>query len=252
MDARTPDHEQREVYEPGLQRGPRAVPRKDPTPQYVYWIRRAVALLLVVLVVVLLVLVIKWFAGLFSNDDSSSQGPGAGTAQGAAAGKDTSAKGADNGSDKGTQSSGAQDAQSQDDSASGDAGAPASCNPADIVLALSADDKSLSLGEKAEFQVDLSYSGKERCIVDLGATKEVLTITSGTDRIWSSADCESDDSRPYYMQQSARAKNTISWSGVRSDEKCSSGLPKLKAGTYRAVASYEKVESNELVFTIGE
>lgn len=259
MEPRTPGREQGDPSAPRQ----RNAPRPDPTPQYVYWIRRAVAILILLALVAILVFAIKGIAGIFTKDEPDTQNSAEGTAGSGKtkdpaptkSAKDDSAvsttkdgktdepKDADKAADKGGDSS-------KDDPKDSKAGAPAACDPSAIVLALSSGSKSVVEGKGNAFNVDLTYQGQEDCLVDLNASEEVLTIFSGSDRIWSSADCETDSSRPYYMEAGAKAKNTINWNGDRSNASCAKDMPTALPGTYRAVANYKDVTSNELVFQI--
>ena len=198
--------------------GPRKPP---PVPQHVYWRRRIIALALVIAVIVLLVGLVKGVVGLFSgdnkNDKNSSASPG---------GTDTKKTPEEEGK------------------------SPKSCDPTHIALDLSSVKKSVGAGATMPFTVTLTYSGSEACIVDTSPSEEVVVVYSGKDRIWSNADCDDSGTRAFLMDPQSSSDTTVNWDGIRSNKSCDADLPKVKAGTYKAVASYGDTKSKELVFTV--
>lgn len=92
------------------------------------------------------------------------------------------------------------------------------------------------------------------CVVDLGPKRLRLTITSGTDRIWSSADCARagrDTTRKVSPHRPYR--KVVTWHRTRSDpDQCGDGGTPATArpGWYVAVATLGKVHSRKVVFRL--
>lgn len=196
-------------------------------PQYVYWIRRTVALIIVIAVLLLAFFLIKSVASLFSRDDAkettNSQAP------------------AKSGTDKET---------SVSKNEPGDDTSPAACPAGQVELGIKSARTSIAQGATFPMTVTMKYSGEEPCVLDSSAEKTVVTISSGKDRIWSNKDCDDSGTRPLRMENGASSEITVNWDSVRSDATCSKDLPAVKAGTYKAVATYGDSASAELVFQV--
>lgn len=201
--------------------------RSDPTPQYVYWIRRGVALAIVIAVLSLVAWAVTALVGLVAgSDDTNESNEGASNA----APKDSK-----DGTDKGE--------PAQENS-------PKTCDPASISMALTSERTSVAVGASMPFTLDLTNDGEADCILDVSPEQTSITIFSGEDRIWSNSDCDDSGTKALFMERKAKTSTGSSWNGERSNEKCDQGLPKVKAGTYRALAEYKKSVSNELVFQV--
>ncbi len=206
--------------DPGQPRTPRRTP--DPTPQYVYWIRRAVALLIVVALVVVIVFAVKFVIGLFSADDTES------------------------GNNDQANSTHVDNEEPQGD----DGTSPKACDGTAISIALTSERNSVDAGTSMPLSLDVTNESDTPCVVDVSPATTVVTIYSGNDRIWSSNDCDESGTKPLYMDPKAKTSAALSWNGVRSNESCDTNLPNVKPGTYRAVANYKEAESKELVFQL--
>ena len=91
-------------------------------------------------------------------------------------------------------------------------------------------------GEKPDFTVAVSNKGSVDCTADLGPKSLVLTIYSGADRIWSSADCGGQ------ADLRGIAPNTVqqipyTWARVRSQPGCSGQASAAGVGTYYATVT---------------
>ncbi|MFD2839922.1 hypothetical protein ACFSYH_04975 [Populibacterium corticicola] len=213
---RTPSHDR----DPGQPRASRRAPA--PTPQYVYWIRRAVALLIVVALIAVIVFAVKFVVGLFRTDDTETADDG-----------QTNSSQVDSEEPKG------------DDGAS-----PKACDGTAISIALTSERNSVDAGAAMPLSLDVTNESDTPCVVDVSPATTVVTIYSGSDRIWSSDDCDDSGTKPLYMDPKAKTSAALSWNGIRSNESCDSDLPSVRPGTYRAVAKYKEAESKELVFQL--
>lgn len=128
------------------------------------------------------------------------------------------------------------------------------CKPADLKLALNTAPSSVTTGNDAAFDVAVTNGGEHACTIDLGDKARVLTITSGKDRIWSSADCPSEGSasRLVLLRPGSMNTSTVVWDGARSDSKCAEDLPKPRPGTYKLEVQLEGVKPVEHRFEIAK
>lgn len=126
------------------------------------------------------------------------------------------------------------------------------CKPADLKLALSSAPDQVASGKDAAFDVAVTNNGENACTVDVGDKSRVLTISSGSDRIWSSSDCPSEDdaSRLVLLRPGSAHTSTVVWDGNRSDSKCNKDLPKPRPGTYNLDVEMKDVKAIEHRFEI--
>lgn len=195
-----------------------------PQPRWVYWVRRAVVALVVVLV-----LAVVW-ALFLRGDDGEPTAPAAPTP------------------------SASEDEGGETTEPDTSTAASRTCAAADLQLTLTADAASYPAGVTPTFTVTLVNGGDTACTVDAGAASLGVLVTSGPDRIWSSADCVAAGSegaeRMLLLTPGAQETTSIPWGRVRSDEACTAGLPDPRPGTYHAQAGLLGAQSNDLVFTL--
>lgn len=221
-----------------------------PQPARVYWVRRLVLLAVAAAVVAVLAVAVGAARGGATDGDGAAAGDAA--ADGAAA----TTEGAD---DAGAGSGAAADAQSapegdgSEEAGAGPGGGAVACAPESLTTTLAADAASYPAGATPTFTVTLTNSGGSACTVDAGLANQALVITSGADRIWSSADCpaEAPGERLLLMAPGAAEAMPVAWPRVRSDEGCSEGLPEPRPGTYTAVAVVAGVQSGSVVLELG-
>ena len=130
-----------------------------PQPPSVYWRRRLLLLAVLVAVVIVVVLIIVR--------------PGSGGTKTPTA----------------NQSSGQSGSPSPSFS-SGTGGNAAACNPSVIALAAMTDAASYAVGVQPQLSMTITNNGANACNLDVGTDAQVYTITSGSDQIWSSTDCQ--------------------------------------------------------------
>lgn len=68
----------------------------------------------------------------------------------------------------------------------------AECDPLDILLEPVTDANSYASGVQPQVAIKVTNVGTVACSINLGTTKQELRITSGSDNIWSSKDCQVD------------------------------------------------------------
>lgn len=202
-----------------------------PLPARVYWVRR-----LVLLAVVVLVGVVVWALVPRGGGGEDPAADGEGDPSVTAVPDDASGEDAADGE-------GGEDTTD---------GAPAPCSAEDLTVTLAADADSYGADRSPTFTVTFTNTGSQSCVVDAGAANQALVVTSGSDRIWSSADCPADGgTRTLLLAPGAQDQDLVAWGRVRSDETCSEGLPAPRPGTYTAVASLGGAQSGSVVFQLG-
>lgn len=207
-----------------------------PQPARVYWVRRMVVLAVLVAAVLLV-----WS---FVSRGAAADADGSGT------GADAGATGAEHGTD----AEGADAADAADTGTDGAAadGAPAACAPEALTVTLTTDATSYTGDAAPTFTMTFTNTGDTTCVVDAGGSNRSVLVTSGSDRIWSSADCAAEGgTRTLLLAPGAQEQDTVVWPRERSDETCSEGLPAPRPGTYTAVAVLGGAQSGSAVFQLG-
>jgi hypothetical protein len=131
------------------------------------------------------------------------------------------------------------------------------CNPAQVQIAAVTDGTSYDSGVKPMISMTIKNAGTAPCTFDVGTEAQEYIITSGTDRIWSSKDCQSGaTSTPQVLQPGVELSTTpFAWDRTRSStDTCSGSRPKAVAGpdgpTYRLEVKLGAVESEPVAFRL--
>lgn len=124
------------------------------------------------------------------------------------------------------------------------------CTAADVQVALTLGAAVPRLGSTVPFEVSIAHVGAAPCTLDAGRTARELVITSGADRVWSSADCDSVGPRMLLLAPGNQDAETVEWPAERSAPECVPDLPAISAGTYQAVVDASGVMSEPLTFTL--
>lgn len=215
-----------------------------PKPPQVYWRRRVLALALVVLLVLAVVLGLR---ALFGGDDTTDGGtPAADTAA-----ADTSAgdaPSADASADERADSAGA--AKDEDAPADGEA---SECTPEQVAVTATADATSYAPGTTATVGMTITNTGTSLCSLDAGSAALEVVVVSGSDRIWSSDDCQSAaQSRvtPLPPGEAGMLASSVEWPLERSAPGCPEDLAPLRPGTYQVTARAGEITSEPQAVTI--
>lgn len=201
-----------------------------PRPPRVYWVRR-----LVVLGGFVLVLVGVWaLVGALRPD---AREPGAAASQESAA-EQTGEQAAAGGD-------GAEPAVADGADALG------ACDPAGLTVTLATPVRAYADDQEPSFTVAVTNGGVA-CTLDVGSGALVVTVTSGSDRIWSSADCAPDEEpeKMLLLDAGAQHQETVAWDRTRSDTSCTPDLPAPRPGTYQAVATFHGAATEPAVFEL--
>ncbi|GAA1653797.1 hypothetical protein [Georgenia ruanii] len=93
-------------------------------------------------------------------------------------------------------------------------------------------------GRPVSFDVTLRNTSQAACLVDAGRAALVLTVSSGEDRVWSSADCPAEPAeRELLLDAGDTATTTLTWDRTRSAQGCPGGQRAAGGGTYQVMAS---------------
>lgn len=170
-----------------------------PQPPSVYWRRRLLLLLLVVVVVVVVILIIVR--------------PGSGTPT--------------------THPSEATSASHAPSSGATSGSSAAACDPSVITLTPITDAASYAAGVQPLLSMQITNSGASACTFDVGTDAQVYLITSGSDQIWSSKDCQTAPAANKQVLEPGKAVSTtpFPWDRTRSSTTtCTGTRPQVTAG----------------------
>ena len=99
------------------------------------------------------------------------------------------------------------------------------------------------------FMLTVTNIGRLDCTVDVGPRAVEVRITSGDDRVWSTADCVSGDGTEVRrLRRGVPHVSMVDWDRHRSAPDCRAARPKAKDGTYVATARLGRLHSSEVIF----
>lgn len=124
------------------------------------------------------------------------------------------------------------------------------CAEEDLVLSLQGGKDQIYAGDaQPSFIVTLVNTGPVMCKADVGPRAMEIRITSGADRIWSTADCVSGVATEIKeLQRGIPYVRTLDWDRRRSSADCRSTPPVALPGTYVATVRLGKLRSSKGVF----
>lgn len=203
----------------------RHVPQR--LPARVYWVRRLVVLGLPLLLVVLLVV---WLAGRGGEGTPAAATSPSPTPTGAAA----------------PAADGSAPPQTPD-------GSVPPCGPAQLALAITPGAESFDGDVEPTFTVSVTNAGDEPCLVDVDERSREVVVTSGSDRVWSSRDCQPAEVEGLTLLLAGGQvdERAVTWPRVRSAEGCPDDLPEPGEGTYSATFTVGGATAPAAVFGLG-
>lgn len=134
-------------------------------------------------------------------------------------------------------------APSQTETTPADVDESVACAPASVVVTPVTDKDSYQAGETPMISMTIKNAGAVACTVDLDATQQYYAIVSGTDPIWNSRDCQTDEARPFPQVLEPGVElplPAIGWDRTRSaPDTCDADRAPVIAGgaTYRLTAA---------------
>lgn len=127
---------------------------------------------------------------------------------------------------------------------------PLACDATNTSLALAGYQKVKQDGKQL-FTLSLTNTGSETCLLTFSPSVFTLTVTSGTDRIWSTDDCAKWVPTQKGKLKAGKAfEFTVNWSVARSSAGCKLSKATLGTGTYVAAAAFDTNAKARQVFQV--
>lgn len=202
-------------------------------PRRVYWFRRGVVLAGVALVIALIV----WLSSMTGSPKTAGT-----SVKPPLAPASTSPSATPTDSTEATDLPGQESSSSSASSAQGTPAAAtaalADCDPGILTLSVSGPGV-LKAGATGQFTVTVTNSGLDACTFAFDS-RFTMTIVSGTDQIWSTADCAQwGPTGSQQLAVGATATWQTTWDRHRSEAGCKVVTTTLRAGTYVVNALYQ-------------
>ncbi|MEO8528338.1 MAG: hypothetical protein ABI435_04610 [Pseudolysinimonas sp.] len=180
-----------------------------PQPSSVYWRRRLVVLLGLVAIIVIIVLIVVGRGGAAAPTPTPSTNP-------------------------------SNTPVATDDTVA--------CDPSVITVEPVTDATSYAAGTQPQISMTITNHGSAACTFDVGTKAQQYLIVSGSDPIWNSKDCQTDDTvLPYVLQPNKAVPTTaFAWDRTRSSPStCNTSRDPVTAGgaTYRLSVVLGEVHS---------
>ena len=124
------------------------------------------------------------------------------------------------------------------------------CTEQDLVLSMQGGNEKIYAGDaQPGFMVTLVNTGPVMCKADVGPRTMEVRITSGADRIWSTADCVSGPGTDVTeLQRGVPYVRALEWDRRRSSADCRTTPATALPGTYVATVRLGKLRSTKGVF----
>ncbi len=130
--------------------------------------------------------------------------------------------------------------------------ATVACSAGSASVGLTGGSSSVKVGAKVAFTVTLTNTGKTDCTWDFAKLPVGVTVTSGSDRIWSSDDCAAWKPRGKTTVRAGKSyPYKVTWPGQRSTENsCKASTEELGAGYYVATAEIKGGATKKFVMQL--
>jgi len=121
---------------------------------------------------------------------------------------------------------------------------PTWCPRQDIEVTVRTDAKRYAPKEKPKLFISVANRGQAACLLDVGSKALTLIVKSGSDRIWSSDDCQGPGQSDVRLLQPGKPFVAgAQWGRLRSEPGCPKGQPAAKPGTYLLTGSANGIQS---------
>lgn len=129
---------------------------------------------------------------------------------------------------------------------------PQSCRARSLEVAVSTDAGRYGPEALPVLTFAVRNAGSEACTVDLGTPSATeLVVVSGSDRIWSTDDCEPPaEARVVTLEPGQEDVQTVPWPRVRSAEDCPGELATPLPGTYQVTGRAAGTASESVAFVL--
>jgi hypothetical protein len=127
---------------------------------------------------------------------------------------------------------------------------PLACDQTNTGLSLAGYQK-VKQDAKQSFTVGVKNTSAQPCVLDLTAVNFSLSVASGTDRIWSTADCAKwVPAKKQVLKAQQSYEFSIEWGVIRSAAGCKETKGLLNPGTYVAQAVFADTVKSRQVFLV--
>ncbi len=135
----------------------------------------------------------------------------------------------------------------------------AACVPAAITVTAITDKTSYTASEQPLVSMSITNNGAADCTINAGTDAQVYTITSGSDQIWTSTDCQSAPAPAEVTLKPGvpQATTPFAWDRTRSSTTtCDGSRPAAVSGgasppTYKLTVKLGDLESAAVSFLLG-
>ncbi|HEY0258965.1 MAG TPA: hypothetical protein VGC18_03860 [Lacisediminihabitans sp.] len=126
------------------------------------------------------------------------------------------------------------------------------CVPAHLKLEAVTDKATYAAAEQPQISMKITNTGSAPCTINLGSTQQELIITSGSEQIWDSKDCQTGavDAQTTLKPNVAVPTTAIPWDRTRSSKTtCDAQRPPVTAGgaSYHLAAKVGQITSKDTV-----
>lgn len=122
------------------------------------------------------------------------------------------------------------------------------CEPRDVVVSFAATKGTYAGKDLPRFQLIVVNTGQRACTFGVGPKELDVRITSGSDRLWSSAQCaRGSGSSIQMLRRGIPYVGTLAWDRRRG---CSGKRPVARPGTYVATVKAGKIKVKKQVFQL--
>ncbi|WP_433498456.1 hypothetical protein ACQP1K_26805 [Sphaerimonospora sp. CA-214678] len=123
------------------------------------------------------------------------------------------------------------------------------CDPKDLVIAIRSGQNVYAGDAAPTFLLTVVSTDRIECTVDVGPRTLEMRVTSGGQRIWSTADCVAGEGVDRQtLERGIPYVRTITWDRRRSGTVCSGKRPTAEPGTYVASVHSGHLKSPKVVF----
>ncbi|MDR1710934.1 MAG: hypothetical protein LBR58_03615 [Propionibacteriaceae bacterium] len=117
---------------------------------------------------------------------------------------------------------------------------PAACNSANVSISIVAIPQIKTSAPTATFVISLVNDAEHVCVMDVSNSNTEITIVSGKDQIWSTADCDEwITAGKQSVDQDDAYEITLDWKLRRSSSSCKHAKAELKPGTYQIKVAWQ-------------
>ncbi len=125
------------------------------------------------------------------------------------------------------------------------------CPDGALSLTTTTDSETYALGATPKITMVVKNTSATACRRDLGAGVVELLVTSGSDRIWASDDCNPSTAKALTTLAPGATQAVVkTWPGVRSRPGCEGAKETAKAGTYRVAGRVGTLKVDGAVFRL--